>query len=421
MDDRTKVIPPIANVPSGLPNMKPAKGMERQAKLRQMFPTVHYLRAHAEKRIPSFGYEATDGGAGRDLGIERNAAALDAIEMIPRYGIDNGTCDMSVELFGKRYNAPIGVAPIGLPGIVWPGAEVYMARAAKRAGVPYCAGTVASFTVEELAKEAEDMLWFQLYRMPQQDHAHGFDLVRRAQSAGAQVLVITMDVPIRTKRSREIRQGLVLPFRMNAKTVMDVLSSPPWLAAYMKHGLTRFANYAPYVEAPPTPEKMANYSSKDHTGGGAFSWEEVARYREVWKGPMVVKGIMHPQDAEKAVSLGCQGIQVSNHGGRQVEGLAASIDVLPAIAQAVGSKATILFDSGVRTGLDVVRALRLGAKAAFAGKAFLYSLGAIGGDGPVYMLDMFKEEIREAMRQCGVNVLSDIQKIEYRHPTKWQF
>ena len=200
-----------------------------------------------------------------------------------------------------------------------------------------------------------------------------------------------------------------------------MLSSPAWLIDYMKHGLPRFANYAPYVEGEPTPQKLASYSNKDHAGGGAFSWDEVARYRDVWKGPLVAKGIMHPADAEKAVSVGCDGIQVSNHGGRQVEGLAASIDVLPAIVDAVGSKATVLFDSGVRSGLDITRALALGAKAAFAGKAFLYSLGAIGEEGPGYVMDMFKEEIREALRQCGINAVADARKIELRHPTKWQF
>jgi len=420
MDDRTKVVPQ-PTFPAGGSLMQAPKGMERQAKLRRLFPTVHYIRAHAQKRTTAFGYEAVDGGAGRDLGIDRNAASLDGIEMVPRYGIDKGTCDMAVDLFGKRYAAPFGVAPIGLPGVVMPGAEKYLAAAAKRAGIPYCAGTVASNSIEELAKLAEDMLWFQLYRMPQNDHAHGFDLVRRAQSAGAQVLCITMDVPIRTKRSREIRQGLVLPFKMQAHTILDVLSSPAWLIDYMKHGLPRFANYAPYVEGEPTPQKLASYSNKDHAGGGAFSWDEVARYRDVWKGPLVAKGIMHPADAEKAVSVGCDGIQVSNHGGRQVEGLAASIDVLPAIVDAVGSKATVLFDSGVRSGLDITRALALGAKAAFAGKAFLYSLGAIGEEGPGYVMDMFKEEIREALRQCGINAVADARKIELRHPTKWQF
>jgi L-lactate dehydrogenase (cytochrome) len=327
---------------------------------------------------------------------------------------------METVLFGKSYSAPFGIAPMGLPGIVWPGAEKYMAAAAKKARVPYTAGTVASSTVEELAAIAEDMLWFQLYRMPQRDHADGFDLVRRAQSAGAQVLMITMDVPIRTKRPREVRRGLVLPFQMNARTVWDVVTSPAWLRSYMEHGLQRFSNYKPYVDDP-TPEKLAAYSNKDHAGGGAFSWEEVGRYRDVWKGPLVAKGIQHPEDAIKAVSMGCDGVVVSNHGGRQVEGLPSSVDVLPAIVDAVGSRATVLIDSGVRNGLDVTRGLALGATAAFAGKAFLYGLGAIGGEGPGFVIDMFKEEIRDTFRQCGINSIKDARKIQLRHPGRWQF
>jgi L-lactate dehydrogenase (cytochrome) len=417
MDDRTKIVPPINALPMG----KPAPGTARQAKLRRQFPTLHYVREHARTRVPKFGFDATDGGAGKDGGIARNGAAFDAIELMPRYGIDKGTLDMETVLFGKSYSAPIGIAPMGLPGIVWPGAEKYMAAAAKKARVPYTAGTVASSTVEELAAIAEDMLWFQLYRMPQRDHADGFDLVRRAQSAGAQVLMITMDVPIRTKRPREVRRGLVLPFQMNARTVWDVVTSPAWLMSYMEHGLQRFSNYKPYVDGDPTPGKLAAYSNKDHAGGGAFSWEEVGRYRDVWKGPLVAKGIQHPEDAIKAVSMGCDGVVVSNHGGRQVEGLPSSVDVLPAIVDAVGSRATVLIDSGVRSGLDVTRGLALGATAAFAGKAFLYGLGAIGGEGPGFVIDMFKEEIRDTFRQCGINSIKDARKIQLRHPGRWQF
>jgi L-lactate dehydrogenase (cytochrome) len=417
MDDRTRILPQSPTAPLS----RPAPGGEKAAERRRKFPTTYYLREHARTRIPNFGFEATDGGAGTDGNIKRNWAAFDAIELMPRYGIDTGVCDMDTVLFGKRYAAPFGIAPMGMPGIVWPGAEKYLARAARDARVPYTAGTVASSTVEKLAELAEDMLWFQLYRMPQHDHAHGFDLVRRAQAAGAQALVITMDVPIRTKRPREVRQGLVLPFKMRARTIWDVVSSPAWLRAYMEHGLPRFANYTPYVEGEPTPEKLAAYSSKDHAGGGAFSWEEVKRYRDVWKGPLVAKGIQHPKDAEIAVSVGCDGIQVSNHGGRQVEGLPSSVDVLPAIVEQVGKKATIILDSGVRSGLDVVRGLALGAHAVFAGKAFLYGLGAIGGDGPAYVLDLFREEVRDALRQVGVNATRDATRIELRHPGRWQF
>jgi (S)-mandelate dehydrogenase len=191
--------------------------------------------------------------------------------------------------------------------------------------------------------------------------------------------------------------------------------------AYFEHGLPRFSNYGPYVDGDPTPAKLAAYSNKDHAGGGAFSWDEVKRYRDVWKGPLVAKGIQHPRDAERAVALGCDGIQVSNHGGRQIEGLPASIDVLPAIVEAVGRKATIILDSGVRTGLDVVRALALGAHAVFAGKAFLYGLGAIGGDGAAYVIDLFREEVRDTLRQCGINSSKDATQIELRHPGRWQF
>jgi len=310
---------------------------------------------------------------------------------------------------------------MGMPGIVWPGAEKYLAAAAQRARVPYTAGTVASSTVEELAALAGDMLWFQLYRIAQEDHRYGFDLVKRAQAAGAHALVITMDVPLRTKRPREVRRGLVLPFQLDARTVIDVLTHPAWLIAYREHGLPRFSNYKPYVDNP-TPERVAAFSQRsDQVGGGSFSWDEVKRYRDLWRGPVVLKGIMHPQDAAKAVSLGIDGIQVSNHGGRQVEGLPASIDVLPAIVAEVGDKATVLFDSGVRSGLDVVRALALGAKAAFAGKSFLYGLGALGGEGADYVIELFKEEVRDTMRQVGINSVAQARSIELRHPGAWRF
>ena len=225
------------------------------------------------------------------------------------------------------------------------------------------------------------MLWFQLYRMPQRDHADGFDLVRRAQSAGAQVLMITMDVPIRTKRPREVRRGLVLPFQMNARTVWDVVTSPAWLMSYMEHGLQRFSNYKPYVEAIRRRKNSRPTATRITPAAARSRGKKLDVIAMSGKARWSPRAFSIREDAIKAISMGCDGVVVSNHGGRQVEGLPSSVDVLPAIVEAIGNRATVLLDSGVRSGLDVTRGLALGANAAFAGKAFLYGLGAIGGEG----------------------------------------
>src|SRR5689334_14186533 len=302
--------------------------------LHRRFPTIAAWRRHARRHLPHFAFEYLDGGAGSDGGIARNAAALDAVEFVPRYGVDAGPVPIDVELFGRRYAAPIGVAPMGGTSIVWPGAEGYLASACQHAGVPYTASTVASATIERIAEIAPDVFWFQLYRLARNDHAIGFDLVRRAEAAGAHVLVLTLDVPVRTTRPREMRNRLAIPFRPNVRTIWQVATAPGWLRAFTRHGIPRFANLVRYAGGRPAFEQLALFT-RGEVGGG-FTWEEVARIRDRWRRPLVVKGILHPQDAGKALSLGVDGIQVSNHGGRQIEGAAAPIDVLPAVAAEVG-------------------------------------------------------------------------------------
>ncbi len=391
-----------------------AEAAERLA-LKRRFPTSADLRAYAKKRLPNFAYEYCDGGAGgADTGIARNNNAFDAIEMVPRYGRVVSPPPADCELFGRRYAAPIGVAPVGGPGTVYPGAERYLAKACQAAGVPYTLGLLSGITLDEAAKLAPDVLWFQLYRFARNEHAIGFDLVKRAAASGVHVLMLTIDTPIRTTRTREVKSGIVTPFRLTARLKLDALSSPHWTRALMRNGIPRFVNLVPYMDRDTSIEAATAFQQRE--GGGAFTWDEVARYRDKWKKPLVVKGVLHPEDAEKAVSLGLDGIVVSNHGGRQIDALPAPIDMVPAIASAVGKRATILYDSGVRTGVDIARAIALGADAALAGKPFLWSLGALGEKGPAHMVRIFIDELRATLGQLGCPTVGDLRKVAVRHP-----
>jgi L-lactate dehydrogenase (cytochrome) len=256
--------------------------------------------------------------------------------------------------------------------------------------------------------------------MARNDHALGFELVRRAEAAGVHVLVMTVDVPVRTTRPREVVVGLGGGrFDLDPRKVVDIATSPGWLAALLAHGHPRFANLRPYAGETVGTNEVIAFARREI--GGAFTWGEIARFREAWKRPLVLKGIMHPADAERAAALGIEGIWVSNHGGRQIEALPASIDVLPAVAAAVGRRATVMMDSGVRSGLDVIRAVALGAQAAFAGKAFLWGLGALGGEGPGHVLDLLIDEARAALGQIGAHDLAAARSVVVRHPGALHF
>jgi len=218
---------------------------------------------------------------------------------------------------------------------------------------------------------------------------------------------------VRTTRPREVAAGITSPFRPDLRMLAGILTSPGYLRSLWKHGQPRFGNLKPYTADTADVDEVAAFVRREM--GGAFTWDEIARYRERWKRPLVVKGILHPADAERCVSLGVDGIVVSNHGGRQVEALPAPIDVLPAIARAVGSRATVMLDSGVRSGLDVVRAVALGADAAFAGKAFLWGLGALGAEGPLHVIDLVIDEMKAVVGQLGAASLNQLRSLTIRH------
>ena len=420
MDDVTKAVELSAGAPAKTGTVAGTKtGLERKAGLFRRFPTIAHLRRHAPRHAPRFAFEYMDGGAGEDTCIKRNWAALDSVELVPRYGITTELPPVDIDLFGRRYAAPIGVAPMGGPSIVWPGADQYLAAAAQKARVPYVLGTVGGATIETAATIAPDVLWFQLYRCSRNQHAIGFDLVRRAEACGVSVLVLTLDVPVRTTRSREVAVGITSPFRPDLRMLAGILTSPGYLASLLRHGQPRFGNLKPYTKDDADVNEVAEFVRREM--GGAFTWDEVAKYRERWKRPLVVKGILHPADAEKCVALGVDGIVVSNHGGRQVEGLPAPIDVLPAIVAAVGGRARVMLDSGIRSGLDVARSVALGADLAFAGKAFLWGLGALGAQGPSHVIDLMIDEMKSAFGQVGAFHPAQARSVVVRHPGALQF
>jgi len=386
------------------------------ARLRQLYPTVGDLRARARRRVPRFGFDFVDGGANEEVCIDRNTAAFQAIELLPRYCID-GKASTETELFGKTYAAPIGVAPMGSAGLIWPGAEKLLAAQAQRRRIPYVLATPGNASIEEIAAIAPDVFWFQLYRFPHDDHAITFDLVRRADAAGAHVLVPTVDSAGKSKRPRDIRNGTRVPFPINPWTTYQVLTSPAWTLQLLRNGMPITANLVPYAAK---ADQNATAEVMQLRSGGSHTWEELKRLRDRWKRPFVVKGILHPEDAERAVALGADGIWVSNHGGRHFDGAPASIDVLPAIVSAVGSRAAVMIDSGIRGGLDVIRALALGAKFCFTGRSFAYGLGALGEAGAPHVAELFVDEIKTELLHVGARSVAEAAQIKVRHPNAWR-
>jgi (S)-mandelate dehydrogenase len=378
------------------------------------YPTIADLRRRARRRVPRFAFDFVDGGCGENEARDGNRCALDAVKLVARYGLGSGAVSTELELFGRRYAAPIGIAPMGMGGLLWPKAERHLATAAQAMRVPYVLSTPASASIEEISKIAPDAFWFQLYGSPGNDNRITFDMVRRAEAAGAHVLVVTIDTPVRAKRPQDWRNNLAVPFKPNLRTIFDIATSPLWALEVLRKGTPCPENFRAYAGADAKNGDVSLCSSRELRGG--FAWETIERVRKLWPRALVVKGIIHPDDAMRALGLGADGIVVSNHGGRTLDAAPAAIDMLPAVVERVGGRLTVLMDSGIRTGLDVVRALALGAKCVLAGRPFLFAVAALGDRGGTHALEFFSEEIRMAMGQVGARSLAALPQTTVLHP-----
>jgi L-lactate dehydrogenase (cytochrome) len=408
MDAKTPATPEVENRRRG------GSGAEGLPPLMKRYPTIADLRRRARRRVPRFAFDFVDGGCGENETRDGNRVAFDAVKLVARYGLGSGGISTEAEIFGRRYAAPIGISPMGMGGLLWPRAEFHLAAAAQKMRVPYVLATPASAAIEDIAKVAPDVFWFQLYGAPNNDNRITFDLVRRAEAAGAHTLVVTIDTPVRAKRPQDWRNGLNVPFKPNLRTIIDIATSPFWALEMLRNGTPCPANFRAYAGASASSAEVSAYSSREMRGG--FTWETVERVRKLWPRPMVVKGIIHPDDAMRALALGADGIIVSNHGGRTLDAAPAAIDMLPAVVERVGERLTVLLDSGIRTGLDVARALALGAKCVLTGRPFLFGVAALGPGGGGHVLDFFADEIRMAMGQVGAKTLAELRQATVLHP-----
>ena len=365
------------------------------------FFSVAEARLRARKRLPRMMFDFVDGASGDESLSQLNSSALDAIRLMPRVLRDVADRDLSTEILGEQMGLPFGIAPMGMCALSWPNADQHMARAAASRKMPLCVSTASSATLETIIEAAEGYAWFQLYA----DQSAEFvdELVQRAKVSGYKVLILTVDVPIPSVRTRDLRNGFTFPLHWGPRQVWDFASHPHWSLASLIHGLgagmPRPMNYATSSQG----TKFVRNASR-----GRATWEFLQRLRDRWPAKLVVKGVQCPDDAARIVALGADAIYVSNHGGRQLNGAPTSIESLAVIRQAVGNGTPLIYDGGIRNGEHVIKALASGADFAMVGRSALYGLGAGGARGLSDILGLISTEASAVMGLAGHRQVTDI-------------
>ena len=359
---------------------------------------IEDLRVMAKRRLPRAIFDFFDGGAEDETTLRDNRAAFERVRLLPKVLVNVAQVDTQVEILGKPSSLPMAIAPTGGISAGRFGAELMLARAAKAAGIPFTMATPSAFSIERVAQEVGGRLWYQLYCVRNIEFRN--KLVARAKDAGFEAVLVTVDLAVSGKRERDPRNVFHTPYSPNWRNSRDVIFKAAWALDMLRNGLPGMANLEGYPFSTPAGTDIVTAVGREIDAG--LDWEYIKRLRDQWPGKLLLKGVERADDAERAVSVGCDGVVVSNHGGRQLDGASATLDALPAISRAVGTKLTVLLDGGVRRGVDILKARALGAQAVLTGRATLFGAMAGGEPGARRALEILSTELVRAMQLCGV-------------------
>jgi len=370
------------------------------------YPSVDDLRSKAKKRVPAFAFEYLDGGCNEDVSIQRNTSEIRDVQLQPRYLNNYGQSSTKTKVLGMEFDAPFGIAPVGLQGLMWPNSPAILAKAAHKNNIPFILSTVTTMNIEKASELTEGNAWFQLYN-PVEDAVRN-DIIDRAEAAGCPVLVLLCDVPTFGYRPRDFRNGLALPPKMSARNIMQILGKPTWAFNTLKHGQPTFENLKPYTPEGLNLKQLGAFM--DRTFSGKLNEEKIKPIRDRWKGKLVLKGVQSLQDTQDAIRMGFDGIIVSNHGGRQLDAAQSTINSLKEVAATYGDQIEVMMDSGLRSGPDIARAMACGAKFTFMGRSFMYGCGALGNKGGEHTIGMLKTQFKQVMDQLVCERVEDLPK-----------
>lgn len=372
-------------------------------------------RREAKKCLPRIVFDFIDGGADAEDCVRRNTDDLGEVMLLPRYLRDVSSVDTSLTLFGQLWKSPIAVAPTGFNGLLRPDADIALARAAAQAGIPFVLSTAANVRLERIASESNGIHWLQLYVMGSRQIAE--QIIRRARNCAYTALVLTVDVAVGGNRERDTRNNLKMPFKPSLRALLDFCLHPSWAFRFVGKGVPKFANLEEPDQSVQSPELAAALGNREMDR--SVAWDNLTWLREHWDGPLLLKGILHPDDARRAVEAGVNGLIVSNHGGRQLDMVPSTIQALPGVLKAVANAIPVLVDGGFRRGGDVAKALALGAKAVLVGRPVLWGLAVAGEQGARTILDTFNAELLQAMTLLGATHIHELNADHLATSKRW--